>query len=138
VSENLIARLQTNVDQPPFHAFLEPRVVDAAAEPGSATIRLPYKDAFRRRAEHPEHHGGVISAFIDLVGHAAVAARLGHGVPTINLRIDYLRMASGGDLTGIGRVVRAGRTIAVVDVEVADAGGRLVALGRATFSTREG
>ena len=137
MSEDLIARLQTDLDQPPFHAFLEPRVEDAAAEPGTATIRLPYKDAFRRRSEQPEYHGGVISAFIDLVGHAAVAARVGHGVPTINLRIDYLRMASG-DLTGVGRVVRAGRTIAIVDVEIADASGRLVALGRGTFSTREG
>ena len=47
----------------------------------------------------PGHHAeaGLAMGFC-YVNHAAVAARLGHGVPTINLRIDYLRMASGGDL----------------------------------------
>ena len=47
----------------------------------------------------------------DLAGQRQLAdvIPLGGGVPTINLRIDYLRPAVGGSLTGTARVRRAGR-----------------------------
>ncbi len=55
--------------------------------------------------------------------------------PTIDLRIDYLRAADGGDLIARAKLLKAGRTIARVDVTVEDSKGRLVAVGRGTFST---
>ena len=58
----------------------------------------------------------------------------GGGVPTINLRIDYLRPAVGSVLTGTARVRRAGRTVALVDVDVYDEQRALVAVGRGTYS----
>ena len=63
---------------------------------------------------------------------------LGGGVPTINLRIDYLRPAVGGSLTGTARVRRAGRTVALVDVDVYDEQQILVAVGRGTYSGQRG
>ena len=63
---------------------------------------------------------------------------LGRGLPTINFRVDYLRPAVGTGLVATARVRRAGKSVGVVDVDVADEGGRLVAIGRATYSTLTG
>ena len=63
---------------------------------------------------------------------------VGHGVPTMNLRIDYLRPAVGSDLVATAVVRRAGRTAAVCDVDVHDDQGRLVAVGRGTWATAAG
>jgi uncharacterized protein (TIGR00369 family) len=59
-------------------------------------------------------------------------------VPTINLRIDYLKPAVGSLLTGTARVRRTGRTVALVDVDVHDERQSLVAVGRGTYSPQRG
>ena len=80
----------------------------AQAWPAYATddvvIRLPFRPEFCRGPKEPYFHGGVIAALIDLTGHAAVAVGLGRAAPTIDLRIDYLRPASGDGLLATGRV----------------------------------
>jgi len=69
------------------------------------------------------------AAFIDIVGDYAICMLVGGGVPTINLDIDYLRPAIGKAIVGTGRVRRQGRTVALVDNEIADEEGKLVAGG---------
>ena len=61
-----------------------------------------------------------------------------YGVPTINLRIDYLRPASATDLRAIARIRRVGRTVGVVDIDVLDDQDRLIAIGRGTYGTKAG
>jgi uncharacterized protein (TIGR00369 family) len=56
-------------------------------------------------------------------------------VPTIDLRIDWLRPARRGDLVATGRVVKIGRTISVADVEVRNEQGELVAVGRGAYAS---
>jgi uncharacterized protein (TIGR00369 family) len=73
-----------------------------------------------------------------LAGDFALIAVFGHGVPTINFRVDYLRPAVGTDLIAEARVRRAGRTIGVVDIDVSDTTGRLIALGRGCYGTQPG
>jgi uncharacterized protein (TIGR00369 family) len=68
----------------------------------------------------------------------AVAAQVKHGIPTIDMRIDYLRMASGRALTATATPVKVGRTVGVVDITITDDENRKVAIGRTLFSTREG
>jgi uncharacterized protein (TIGR00369 family) len=60
---------------------------------------------------------------------------LGRGLPTVNFRVDYLRPAFNTALITTARVRRAGRSVGVVDVDVVDDKGALVAIGRATYST---
>ena len=105
---------------------------------GTASFRLPYRPEYRRSDKEPTgYHGGVIATAIDVAGDFAVAIKCdAMGVPTINLAIDYLRAAGTVDLVIHARVRRAGRTIAVADIDVEDADGRLIAVGRGTFSTR--
>jgi uncharacterized protein (TIGR00369 family) len=56
----------------------------------------------------------------------------------MNFRTDYLRPAIGDALTAVARVRRAGRTAAIVDIEVVDDEQKLVALGRGTYSSTLG
>ena len=70
-----------------------------------------------------------------MTGHAAVAVKIRRMAPTIDLRIDYLRPTAGDGLIARARVLKVGRTVARVDIEVADNQGRLIALGRGSFST---
>ena len=58
----------------------------------------------------------------------------GNPLPTINLRVDYLR--PGKDtLTLVARIRRSGKTVGVVDVDVLNEAGELIAIGRANYST---
>jgi len=59
-------------------------------------------------------------------------------VPTINFRVDYLRPAAVATLRATATVRKAGRSIATVDIDVADENDRLVAIGRATYSASAG
>ena len=133
-----LEELQRLIDEPPFQRFLRPKALSIDPEAGAVVLSLPFRPEFQRSTERPEIHGGVTSALIDLAGDYALGARLGHGVPTINIRVDYLSMAVDTDLTASAKVVRAGRSIGVVDVEVTDKSGKLIAVGRGTYSTRKG
>ena len=131
-------QMQATFDASPFLGFLGLRVVGLDHEAGTLTVTMPMKPEFERRLGSGQFHGGPIAAFIDTVGDYAIGMAVGGGVPTINLRIDYLRPAVGSVLTGIARVRRAGRTVALVDVDVYDEGQALVAVGRGTYSGQRG
>ncbi len=81
------------------------------------------------------YHGGPVASLIDIAGDMAVAVRAGGGVPTISLRVDYLRPCTGPWLRATDRLRRHGRTISVSDVDVQDDQGRLCAVGRGTYSS---
>jgi uncharacterized protein (TIGR00369 family) len=130
-----LARLRAEMERPPYHAVLKPQPVAVDEQSGAVLIKLGYRPEFRRAPDEPGYHGGVIAALIDIAGHAAVAVRVGRMVPTIDLRIDYLRAAPGCDLTARARVLRAGRSIARADIDIFDDHDELIAAGRGTYST---
>jgi uncharacterized protein (TIGR00369 family) len=123
------------MERPPFHHFLKPQPIDADAEAGTATIELRFRDDLARAPNERSFHGGVIASLIDMAGHAAVAIKIGRMAPTIDLRIDYLRPTDGDSVTARARLLKVGRTVARVDIDVTDQNGRLVAVGRGSFST---
>ena len=131
-------QIQATFDASPFLSFLRLRVVALDHDAGTLTVSMPMRPELERRLGTGQFHGGPIAAFIDTVGDYAIGMAVGGGVPTINLRIDYLRPAVGSVLTGTARVRRAGRTVALVDVEVYDEGQALVAVGRGTYSGQRG
>jgi uncharacterized protein (TIGR00369 family) len=91
-----------------------------------------------RAPDDKSFHGGVIATLIDLAGHAAVAVKIGKMAPTIDLRIDYLRPSIGESIVARARLLKVGRRLARVDVDVTDAQGRLIAVRRGSFSTALG
>ena len=125
--------MELHVDRSPFHRLLGLELV--RAEAGLVEIRLPWRDELGRADGSDWYHGGVISALIDIAGDYAVASKLGRGVPTIDLRVDYLRPARQGELRAVARAVKVGRTVGVADVELRDAQGAVVAVGRAAYAT---
>lgn len=133
-----LERLQFELTHPPYHAFLRPQAVSVDAQNGIVEIRLPFRPEFQRVPDKPEYHGGVIAGLMDLTAHAAVAVKIGKMAPNIDLRIDYLRGASGTDLHAKGILRKSGRTLALVDVEVSDDQGRLIAVARGILSTAYG
>lgn len=133
-----VERLQRYLDNSPFIAFMRMRA--RAIEPDKETVvlEMPMRPEFERGKGTGQYHGGVIATFIDVAGDFAVALVVGGPVPTINLRVDYLRPATHTSLTATARVRRAGRTVGVVDIDVHDDNGKLVAVGRGTYSAIPG
>ena len=97
------------------------------------TVRMPQSATMERRAGSKQFHGGPLAAFIDIVGDFAIGMMIGGGVPTMNLRIDYLKPAVGDAVIGVAKVRRRGRSTCVVDIDVTNEEGVLVAIGRGTY-----
>lgn len=131
----LMQRLEEEMVRPPFHAFLRPFGRSVNPETGEVRTGLAYRPEFSFSPSEAFFHGGVLAAFVDITGHAAVALKIGRIAPTIDLRIDYLRPAPGVELTGVARVLRIGKAIGRVDVDVTDPAGTLLVAGRGAFST---
>ncbi len=117
----------------PYHRFLG--LTLNLFEDGLAEVGLPFRQEFLREDGSDWIHGGILSALIDIAGDYAVWSKFGVGVPTIDLRIDYLRPARAGNLSAVGRVVKAGRTVSVADMELRDAASALVAVGRGLYAS---
>jgi uncharacterized protein (TIGR00369 family) len=82
-------------------------------------------------------HGGAVASLIDTAG--MVAAWSGGEAPdrlrgsTVGLAVSFLAPADGEDLEAFAAVLRRGRSIVHVDVEVRSASGTTVAKGLVTY-----
>jgi uncharacterized protein (TIGR00369 family) len=132
------ARIQAMMDASPFIRFHGMRCESVDHERLRVVVRMPMRPELERAPGSRQFHGGPIAALIDTVGDYALALTVGGGVPTINFRTDYLRPATDTDLIATAWVRRAGRTVGVVDIDVHDEQGRLVAVGRGCYSARRG
>jgi len=135
MSAEIAAVLEKALAEGPFHAFLGMKLTGHDPLAGTVEILLPWRQEFERGPGTKQWHGGPIAALIDIAGDFALIALLGRGIPTINLRIDYLRPAIDTDLIARARTLRAGKSVGVVDVELLDKAGRVVAVGRGSYST---
>jgi uncharacterized protein (TIGR00369 family) len=135
-AEKALARLAHEMADPPFHDVLRPQPVRVDAD-GSVLIRLSFRPEFCGRRGSQFYHGGVIASLVDIAAHAAIAIRVERMVPTIDLRIDYLRAAPASDLLATGRILTIGRSVGRADVEIRSEDDKVVAVGRGVFSTRE-
>jgi uncharacterized protein (TIGR00369 family) len=129
--------VRDNIAQTPFHQWLLPELLEVNDQAGSVTLRLPIRPEFCRLPGRPELHGAIVAAMVDISAHAAIAAKVLHSVATIDMRVDYLRLAAGTELVAVATAVKVGRTIGVVDVRILDDQKHLVAIGRAAFVTMD-
>jgi uncharacterized protein (TIGR00369 family) len=133
-----LSELQEHLRSPPFHQLFDLTCVRFDRDAGELEILMRYTPSVERSAGTRQYHGGPIASLIDIAGDYALWAMLGFGVPTINLRIDYLRPAAATDLKAVARVRRAGRTVGVVDIDVMDDQDRVIAIGRGCYGTKPG
>ena len=143
MSETIPARLDAHglaalFAASPFMSTLHLEVLSIDYDKTELSVRMPLRPEFERRVGTQQFHGGALAAPIDVTGDFALGMMLGGGVPTINLRVDYLKPAVGDALTAVARVRRTGKTVAVVDIDVMDEKGSVVALGRGTYYPQRG
>lgn len=130
------AGLQRIVDRAPFHRWLGVRV--ERVDDGSIELSVLWREEFVSDPEARSVHGGVLAALVDLAADQAIAAKLGHALPTVDIRTDFHRPALPGRLRIQGKLVRLGRTIVTADAWVYDESGALVASGRGVYLNRTG
>ena len=127
--------LQRRLAQSAFIDFLNLTVLTADPAEEQVVMRAEMRPEFERLKGSGQWHGGPIAAVIDTVGDYALVMLLGRPLPTVNFRVDYLRPAVGTALVVTAKVRRNGRLVGVVDVDVENEAGQLVAIGRATYAT---
>ena len=126
--------LDALVRNAPFHRWLGVTLKELSAE--SIDILLPWREEFVANPKIRYTHGGILAALIDLAGDYAVAAKLGRGVPTIDMRVDYHRPALPGPLVARASVIKMGGTLATAEARVFDENEKLVASGRGVYLTQ--
>jgi uncharacterized protein (TIGR00369 family) len=119
------------VSTAPYERSLGVRVEAVEAE--RARIRIPYKD----ENSNPGRalHGGVPASAIDVAGVlAASAGRDGAGLETgtLDLSVLYLAAAIGEDIVAEAQVLRRGKELTYVDVDVRTDAGKRIAKGLVT------
>lgn len=129
--------LQRRLAHSAFIDFLKLTVLAANAETQQVVMRAEMRPEFERGRDTGQWHGGPIAAIIDTVGDYALVMMLGRPLPTVNFRVDYLRPAVNTALVATATVRRAGRLVGVVDIDIANDAGQLVAIGRATYATAQ-
>ncbi len=74
-------------------------------------------------------HGGALMALADSAGGLCAFLNLpeGAGTTTIESKTNFLRAVRGGHVEAVTRPLHVGRTVIVVDTELRDDDGRLVA-----------
>lgn len=133
------SELQAIFERSPFIRFMSLEVLDVDHHASRLTVRMPIRPEFERgKPGSGQFHGGSLASMIDVVGDFVVGMQLGGGVPTMNLRIDFLRPAVGAYVDGVASVRRMGRSVAVIDIDVTDPAGKLVAVGRGTYVPQRG
>ncbi|TNE35612.1 MAG: PaaI family thioesterase [Alphaproteobacteria bacterium] len=82
--------------------------------------------------------GGFLCAMLDeaMTTAGIVAANFKNAVPTLELKVSFLRPAPVGRLIGVGKAVRMGKSIAFLEGELFDSEDRLVAKASATATPR--
>ena len=100
---------------------------------GAATLHLEVRDDLRQN--NGVVHGGVIASLVDTAAAFAILTLLERDQTstTVDLTIHYLRPLSSGQTTAQARVLRAGRRIMVIKVDVLDESKTLVATALTSF-----
>jgi uncharacterized protein (TIGR00369 family) len=127
--------LQERLARSAFIDFLRLTVLEADPEGERVVMRAEMRPEFERLKGSGQWHGGPIAAIIDTVGDYALVMLLGRPLPTVNFRVDYVRPAINTALIVTAKVRRNGRLVGVVDVDVTNEAGQLLAIGRATYAT---
>lgn len=117
----------------PYVKYLGMRIVEMGAD--VATVELPFREELVTAGSVV--HGGAVASLIDVAG--MVAAWASDETPsnqrgsTVNLNVSYLAPAEKSDLRATARVLRRGRSLVYLDIEVANKAGSVVAKGLATY-----
>jgi uncharacterized protein (TIGR00369 family) len=114
-----------------FEHSLELRVAEKHSD--GVTVELPVKPGFMNSTG--VMHGGMIASIADETAWEAIVHVLGRRreMTTTELKVNYLLPVTGSTVRARGRVVKAGRTLCVSQVDVFNDAGKLCAIGIVTY-----
>ncbi len=109
-------RVQASFDRQGAMALLGARLARVA--PGECDIELPFKPELTQ--QHGYFHGGIIGTIADSAGGYAAFSLMpaDSSVLTVEFKMNLLAPGDGDLLTARGRVVKAGSTLVVTQIEV--------------------
>lgn len=115
----------------PYAKFLGLELGEVAS--GEATIHLTVRNELKQN--QGVVHGGAIASLIDTASAFALLTHIDihERVTTTDLTIHYLRPITEGRMTAAAHIVRAGRRLFVLSVEVRNDGNVLVATAVTTY-----
>jgi uncharacterized protein (TIGR00369 family) len=110
------SRIRSSFAQQGLMKTLDAHLVKVS--PGEVHIELPYSEAFTQ--QHGFIHAGILSTIADnACGYAAYTLMpAGSEVLGVENKINFLAPAKGERFVAIGKVIKAGRTLAVCSGDV--------------------
>lgn len=116
IDENRMARIREAFTRVPYAHFIGLELGEI--KDGEATIHLKVRDELKQN--RGVVHGGAIASLIDTASAFAIVTQLepGERVTTTDLTIHYLRPITEGEMTASARIIRGGRRLFVISVEV--------------------
>lgn len=129
-------RLHEVLERVPFARLLGIHLEEV--ERGSATFYLDMRDELAQT--EGLMHGGAVASLIDTAAAFAVMTLLERGqkTATVDFTIHYLRPVTQGRIKARARVLREGRRLVSISVEVADEVNTLTATALTTYVKRTG
>lgn len=120
----------------PFHQYLGLELVEARKD--FARLRLTVKET-TPTGIGGSVNGGVISTMVDMAAVPAVFTNMREGsqpAGTADLQVTYLRQAHGKWIDAEATVIKRGRQICAVEVEIKNDKGELCGKGRVLYALR--
>ena len=135
MSERLLAEFRARPE--PFFTLLGLHIEEV--RPDFCRMQLPFRSALRTAGEVV--HGGAIASLIDSAGVVAVWSNVPSEITrgaTASMTVNYLAAAEGIDLIAEARIVRRGRSVVFVEVDVLSPDGEAVAKGTLVYKLSGG
>jgi len=104
---------------------------------GFTKIHIPFKSEFIGDYIQKRWHGGVLASIADTVGGIAAMTSmdsLNDKVNTIDIRVDFLHGAKPKNLFAEAKIIKDGKRIIKVDVEIYHQKENIIAVARCAFS----
>jgi uncharacterized protein (TIGR00369 family) len=135
MAENVLSveKLQERLVANPFNAWMGIRVLKLDEE--CIELNMTWREEMISNPKARVTHGGILGALVDVAADFMIAAKVGAPAPTVDLRVDYHRAATPGDLKAVGRIIRIGGTFSTAEAEIFDGDGKLIASGRGLYYT---
>jgi uncharacterized protein (TIGR00369 family) len=126
-----IEQVQEIIDRGPYLSWLGLKVLSIDKE--TIEVRATWREEWVANLKLMQTQGGILAALIDFAADFVLFETIGKPVPTIDLRVDYHRMAKPGDLIVKAKVIKLGKQFSVCEAYVYDLENNLIASGRGTY-----
>ncbi|MCH8256319.1 MAG: PaaI family thioesterase [Proteobacteria bacterium] len=127
---------KTDFDSNPYHQMLGITLLERSPAYGKIVL---LKDGNTPSGIGGSVHGGVLAAMVDIVVLVAMFAEMRDDeqpAGTAELSITYLHQTHGEHIYAEARVVKRGRQLSFVEVDITDDNDRLCARGKVLYAFR--